>query len=650
MPRTSALEVATTVCVLVGLVALAALGDAVAVAAVVAALLAVVAIPARGRLPSATPWGAITVVAAGAGVGVPLLLGTGIVEALSISLAAMQVLRRFARTGAGDDRTSVLLSLLMLVLGSTASTSPWLGAAAIVWAATAPLVAILAYLQSAAPRSSADRPIVGSHLRWLSGLSLLLALLAFLALPRLRPAALGAGSSDDAHVGFNDSVALGELGDLLDDPTPALRMTLPPGQPAPTYVRGLVLDRFDGRTWTATVPDLEQPLPRPEGAVPVQVVQEPGAGPVAFAPGLIVDVDADPPGFQADQAGNQRLLGPARRHTYTAWVVPIDADPSPPEHRWVLLPDTLDPRIQALANEIAGDTVDPMVATARIEAWLDENTSYTFSPRDAQAEAPLSTFLFDTRAGHCEYFAAATAVLLRSAGHPARVVNGYAQPEWNGVAGHWLVRSGNAHSWVEVQARDGRWHRVDPTPSGSRPPPPLSTLQRLADAATTTWYDGVLAYDGSVQVGMVRSAGWWVQTRVTGAAPQEATPWLGLLLLLGPAVALTLAAILVVRRVGRRLAGERPRRPTGRVARLHARARATVARAGWRVPESLPPVDAARWLAHEEPESGAELEALAWLHYRVRYGGEDDADLAAEARARLTSLTRTLPRRAPGPR
>lgn len=642
MRRTSALEVATTLCALVGLVALAALGEAVAIAAIGAAFGVVLAIPARRFVPNGTPWGVVTLAASVLSVGVPLALGTGIVAALSISLAVLQVLRRLARHAPGDDRTSVLLAMLMLVVASTASTSPWLGAAAVVWAGTAPVVAMLAYLESAGPRHATERRVVGDHLRWITVATLVIGGLAFLALPRLRPAALGDEGSDDRSVGFNDQVALGEIGELLDDPTPALRFTLPDGAPEPTYLRGLVLDRFDGRKWTATVPNVLEPGRRDRDAIPVRVVQEATGGEVAFAPGLITDIEADPPGFIRDEAGNWRLLGGARRHTYVAWVVPADEAPTAPSTRWRELPTDLDRRVLELADEIVGDTLDPLESAALIERWLAENTRYSFAPRDADVEAPLSAFLFETRAGHCEYFATATAVLLRAAGHPARVVNGYARPEYNALGGHWLVRSGNAHSWVEVQGRDGRWRRIDATPDGSRPPPPTSTVQRLADAATMGWYDGVLAYDGSVQVGLVRSAGWWVQERVTGTTSSDTTPWLGLLLLLGPTVALTLGAVALVRRLGRRLAGERPRRPSGRVARVHARARAQVARAGWEVPDALPPVHAARWLALERPDAGEELEAIAWLHYRVRYGGEDDAELATEARTRLADLQRTL--------
>ncbi|MEM8501575.1 MAG: transglutaminase-like domain-containing protein [Cyanobacteria bacterium P01_D01_bin.1] len=77
--------------------------------------------------------------------------------------------------------------------------------------------------------------------------------------------------------------------------------------------------------------------------------------------------------------------------------------------------------------------------------------------------APVSDFLLNTRAGHCEYFASATALLLRGAGIPARYAVGYAVHEFSPLEGQYIVRSRDAHAWTLVYI-DGGWQVLDTTP------------------------------------------------------------------------------------------------------------------------------------------------------------------------------------------
>ncbi|MEJ7709740.1 MAG: transglutaminase-like domain-containing protein [Pyrinomonadaceae bacterium] len=66
------------------------------------------------------------------------------------------------------------------------------------------------------------------------------------------------------------------------------------------------------------------------------------------------------------------------------------------------------------------------------------------------AMTPVADFTFNVKAGHCEYFATAMALLLRTRGTAARVVNGFQMGEYNDAADAYTVRQLNAHSWVEV--------------------------------------------------------------------------------------------------------------------------------------------------------------------------------------------------------
>ena len=85
-------------------------------------------------------------------------------------------------------------------------------------------------------------------------------------------------------------------------------------------------------------------------------------------------------------------------------------------------------------------------------------------PPPSQNQTPLAAFLLDHRRGHCEYFASATSLLLRSAGIPSRYVVGYSVSEFNSTQQEYTVRLRDAHAWVMAYVND-RWITIDTTPS-----------------------------------------------------------------------------------------------------------------------------------------------------------------------------------------
>jgi len=76
---------------------------------------------------------------------------------------------------------------------------------------------------------------------------------------------------------------------------------------------------------------------------------------------------------------------------------------------------------------------------------------------------PLGHFLQTSKAGHCEYFASATTLLLRQLGIPSRYVVGYAIAEWNDNMKMYIVRKRHAHAWASAYI-NGRWTPIDSTP------------------------------------------------------------------------------------------------------------------------------------------------------------------------------------------
>jgi hypothetical protein len=96
--------------------------------------------------------------------------------------------------------------------------------------------------------------------------------------------------------------------------------------------------------------------------------------------------------------------------------------------------------------------------------YFRDNFQYaTYQAKPAGAGSPIVDFVRRTRAGHCEYFATATVLLLRSAGVPARYATGFAVQEYSELESAWLVRQRHAHAWARAHV-DGAWTDVDTTP------------------------------------------------------------------------------------------------------------------------------------------------------------------------------------------
>ena len=100
---------------------------------------------------------------------------------------------------------------------------------------------------------------------------------------------------------------------------------------------------------------------------------------------------------------------------------------------------------------------------------------------------PLESFLFDTKAGYCQHYSAAMALLLRMGGVPARVATGFSPGGYSKRKQAWIVRDTDAHSWVEAWFDGYGWITLDPTPADT---PARSQIASIAAPATPQDGDG----------------------------------------------------------------------------------------------------------------------------------------------------------------
>lgn len=131
------------------------------------------------------------------------------------------------------------------------------------------------------------------------------------------------------------------------------------------------------------------------------------------------------------------------------------------------------PKLTETARKLCSDEgylLAPKDCWQRIMHYLTTSGEFTYSLKaeiNDPSLDPVEDFLVNRKAGHCEYFASACALMLQAVDVPARVVNGYKGSEVNTVSGRAEVKQKHAHTWVEVFV-DGRWETLDPTPAAAR--------------------------------------------------------------------------------------------------------------------------------------------------------------------------------------
>jgi transglutaminase-like putative cysteine protease len=309
------------------------------------------------------------------------------------------------------------------------------------------------------------------------------------------------GDAASGHTGMSDTMSPGNFSNLALSDDVAFRVKFedaaPPQQKL--YWRGLVLDTYDGRTWSHKRNGIRRDVRfRPNGnAVRYQVTLEPQGKHWLFVlempqsppiiAGLATAMDAD---FQsiALQPIDERLR-------YDAESYPnAQADPDPPSfalQTWLQLPPDYDPLTRQFAEDLRRQTSDDVQRVNAVLAFFrTKQFSYTLEPPMLGRNA-IDEFLFSTRAGFCEHYSSAFVVLMRAMHIPARVVNGYQGGEVNPVNGLMTVRQSDAHAWAEVWLRNTGWVRVDPTAAVA----PERVRHNLASALPRTMLGGLIDLD-----------------------------------------------------------------------------------------------------------------------------------------------------------
>ncbi len=118
-----------------------------------------------------------------------------------------------------------------------------------------------------------------------------------------------------------------------------------------------------------------------------------------------------------------------------------------------------------MARSVAGGAHSPYAAAVALESWFRTGGGFAYNqhPPRTRGKPVLVDFVTHTRAGYCQHFAGAMALMLRYLGIPARAAAGFSSGRYD--KGQWTVTDHDAHEWVEVWFRGWGWVPFDPTPS-----------------------------------------------------------------------------------------------------------------------------------------------------------------------------------------
>jgi transglutaminase-like putative cysteine protease len=314
-------------------------------------------------------------------------------------------------------------------------------------------------------------------------------------------------------------------GQWQTDNTPSLEIQVPVGDTKSYYWRAFVYDRFTLNGWTlgenaredrstgqSILEGTGDQVPDPSVRHPLSyLVRSVGySGSAIFLPDAPGTVDMS---SQLTLVGDQRAFGGLEAsgswQTYRATsLVPTEGGEaftvSQLRAAGTQYPEEFDfERYTDVAQGAIGPEAQKLLARIQqlANASGDAENAYDLA-HEAEKLLRGSDFVYDTNVtdlpceglsavecfakykhGYCQYYASTMAILLRQAGIPTRVAEGYMPGDRDDRTGIETILRSNAHAWVEVYFPRFGWYRFDPTGGGLTNLLPLPTGRPVPTAS-----------------------------------------------------------------------------------------------------------------------------------------------------------------------
>lgn len=309
-----------------------------------------------------------------------------------------------------------------------------------------------------------------------------LALLLFVVFPRLSGPLWGLPTEKSVVTGLSNEMRPGSVSQLSQSNAVAFRVKFdgPVPDADQRYWRGPVFEETDGISWRADEYLRYTPeqiiitekyhfwrypgVQRLEPSIDYTVTLEPHQQRWLLALDLPYGIPQDARLSRSFQVMADQVVSQRKRYRVRSHLNYQTGPLSDWEHYKTTVLPPLGPRVMALVNHWrmqAGDQDQEIVRLA-LQYFRQHHFVYSLNP-PLLGQLPTDEFLFETRTGFCEHYAAAFTLLMRAAQIPARVVTGYQGGQVNPVDGYLTVHQADAHAWSEVWLPNQGWKRVDPT-------------------------------------------------------------------------------------------------------------------------------------------------------------------------------------------
>ena len=275
---------------------------------------------------------------------------------------------------------------------------------------------------------------------------------------------------------YQSTTAIGHIGGLKLSERILLRVKLPREANGSLLLRQASYDAYASGTWRAANARFEAVAEDPtpgawqlgksgsmDGVVTVSGYLRRGRGILAMPNGSSRIENLPAGNLSRNSYGVVKIGDAPGMVNYTARYrsdVSLDIEPTEKD---LYVPNRYESVLGELVSGLKLSSGNPNAALAALEQHFLNNFSYSLVKENEVNYAPLSEFLTGSQSGHCEYFATATALLLRAAGIPTRYATGYSVQEYSDLDDMYIVRQRHAHAWALAYI-DGAWRDVDFTP------------------------------------------------------------------------------------------------------------------------------------------------------------------------------------------
>lgn len=317
--------------------------------------------------------------------------------------------------------------------------------------------------------------------------------------------------SHSGRTGLSDSMTMGNISELSQSDEIAFRVKFDEEEIPPQsklYWRGPVLWWTDGRKWSALYRHAQisdkhhAPFEREGLPYHYSVTLEPHNKQWLFA----LDIPEQAPAKISQMTEDYQILAkfPVQqliRYKMNSYVDYKATSINSKQYQIALrLPEGKHPKSRELAQQWRRQFRDEaQIIQQALQYFNQQPFYYTLNP-PLLIDDTVDEFLFETRQGFCEHYAAAFVILMRAAAIPARVVTGYQGGEMNPLGDYLIVRQRDAHAWAEVWLKDKGWVRIDPTAAVSP-----ERVEQGIDTAIPQQYSPLLGMEFGANSGLIQA-------------------------------------------------------------------------------------------------------------------------------------------------